>query len=48
VHEQNREIDNQIISKYSNRVPKASKPHSVDRTKHKRDMDQYKKQHSHE
>ena len=40
--EEHRQIDDQIMTKYSNRVPKAQKPGSVDRTKHRRDYEQFK------
>ena len=35
--EQNRAIDNEVMSRYSNRVPKSAKPRSADRTKHRAD-----------
>jgi len=41
-----KEIDNQIVSKYSNRIVKTSHAHSVDRNKHRRDQKKYKHHHS--
>ena len=46
--EENRQIDDQIMSKYSNRVPKVQKPRSADRTKHRRDYEYYKHNRSQE
>lgn len=36
-HEEARAIDNMVMSRYSNRVPKSAKPKSADRTKHRKD-----------
>ena len=40
--EENRQIDDQVVSKYSNRIPKSQKPSSADRTKHRREIEDYK------
>jgi hypothetical protein len=48
VNNYNKQIDNQIVSKYSNRIPKSAKASSVDRTKHHRDHEHYKTKYSKE
>ena len=45
--EENKQIDDQIVSKYSNRIPKSEKPKSADRTKHRRDYENFQNK-SHE
>jgi hypothetical protein len=44
----NKNIDNQIIAKYSNRIPKSAKAQSMDRTQHDRDRDHFNRQNSQE
>lgn len=36
-YEQTKAIDNEVMSRYSNRVPKSAKTRSADRTKHRTD-----------
>jgi hypothetical protein len=44
--EYNKQIDNQIVSKYSNRIPKSAKAMSMDRTQHRNQIEDYKRRNS--